>query len=327
MDRGMSRDIVSNIKEFSKDVTVSFSGYNIKDIALLSIKSFIKNYSRSKAKIVYFDDCSTDGTAEELEKLNVKVITWRNKDYINYLESDRYTELENYGTKVTIRCGLINNEIMEQCDTKYLYINDGDLVHHKRGSFETHFRNISNGNIHSIPCYSNDDVFLYCDDKEYIEYLEEINRLGSGLGKIYDINSELEEIKFLRFYLNNAIIDVEYLKERGIQLEKFDTGPDERLGHGGLDTGSHLMNSVLKDGGERLVILTLELNMVELDKTTLHLNWVSSFVRNKENETDENLELTRCRIEFSKRILNYELLNKICDDIGVDISDILKYYI
>ena len=65
-----------NKSDILNNITIAFSGYNIKDFAILAIESFLLLNPDMRKNIVYFDDESTDGTKEELESRGIRVITW-----------------------------------------------------------------------------------------------------------------------------------------------------------------------------------------------------------------------------------------------------------
>ncbi|MFW6007924.1 MAG: glycosyltransferase, partial [archaeon] len=87
-------------------------------------------YPNLKDNIIVFDDNSTDGTKEWLEQKHIKMITW--KYYKHLLSKDIPGKNLNH----TKRISLMNSEIMIQTNTKYLLINDSDVVFLRSGFIE-----------------------------------------------------------------------------------------------------------------------------------------------------------------------------------------------
>ena len=105
-----------------KDLTISFSGYNIKGFLELAIMSFLRHHPDLRENIVVFDDESTDGTKEMLERIGVRRTSWMNEEYINSPIRRK---------NITVRVNMITTELIEQCQTKYLLNFDGDLYFRK----------------------------------------------------------------------------------------------------------------------------------------------------------------------------------------------------
>lgn len=103
-------------KLFEEDLTIAFSGYNIREYLELSINSLLHFYPHYKDKIIVFDDNSTDDTKEWLRYNNIKRISWKNEYDLSNTSETGY------------RIGCIFNEIFNQCETRYLMLNDGDVV-------------------------------------------------------------------------------------------------------------------------------------------------------------------------------------------------------
>lgn len=101
-----------------------FSGYNIRYFAALAMESFARRCNIPKSQIFYFDDCSTDGTKEELESRGFSVISWNDEIFQSFSGSD----LKEY-TDVRIE------QIMKSCastiHSRYLCFIDGDTFFEK----------------------------------------------------------------------------------------------------------------------------------------------------------------------------------------------------
>lgn len=105
--------------EFYQELTISFSGYNIKENLEIAINSFLKLYPFLKSNIIVFDDNSNDGTKEWLEEKGIKRISWT-----SYKEFAKEVEF----ISTTLYCNLIVREIIDQTKTKFLMMNDGDVI-------------------------------------------------------------------------------------------------------------------------------------------------------------------------------------------------------
>ena len=99
-----------------KDITIFFTGHNIKDYISLSINSLLYFHPEYKKNIVYVDDNSNDNTIDILKSNNIKIIEWKPSEYLH----------ETIDMSYRVSC--IYKEIFEQCKTRYLMINDGDIV-------------------------------------------------------------------------------------------------------------------------------------------------------------------------------------------------------
>lgn len=67
---------------YHPNITIAFSGYNIKNNILLAVDSLLKIYPRMKSLVLYFDECSTDGTVKELKVRGIRTISW-DKELLN----------------------------------------------------------------------------------------------------------------------------------------------------------------------------------------------------------------------------------------------------
>ncbi len=110
-------------QEFCKNLTITFSGFNIKNYLRLAIESLLAVHPELKDNIVVFDDNSTDGTSTMLKEMSIKRISWLPEFY-----SDVENYQKNFGSCMAHYTNLIIYNIMKQINTKYALINDGDVV-------------------------------------------------------------------------------------------------------------------------------------------------------------------------------------------------------
>ena len=126
---------------FYNNLTIAFSGYNIKWVAVGAIESFLYNYPQLRNNIVYFDDESTDGTKEELESRKIKVISWKYK-------KSEYEKLVNKfnNENISVRINAMIQDIALQTNTKYLLLCDGDTFFSASNSIDSFISDILEGN-------------------------------------------------------------------------------------------------------------------------------------------------------------------------------------
>ncbi|MFW6007916.1 MAG: glycosyltransferase family 2 protein [archaeon] len=151
-----------------KNLTIAFSGKNIKEYLILAIESFLHFYPELKDNIVVFDDKSTDGTKEWLNSRNIRWITWEHF-------SEDLRNKSNYSRSIgddvgrAFKIDLIIKELLLQINTKYLLLNDGDVVFLDKGFLEKY---INSDNIVIGPeCYFNYNKQLITQYPKYEELI------------------------------------------------------------------------------------------------------------------------------------------------------------
>ena len=188
------------------NLTIAFSGYNIRDNLILAIQSFLLYYPNLKDSIVIFDDYSTDGTVEYFRELGIKIITWK-----------------FHANKVSLaisgfhhRCNLINNEIIDQCETKYLLVNDGDVAF--TGTFMNKYEYLMHKYSYKTILFKK--AFGRRCPKNYTQYLSSNNIIHRA--HPYHM---LLDVEYLRQYniIFDRIEDIEYINH---MPEYFDCGVD-----------------------------------------------------------------------------------------------------
>lgn len=185
--------------DFLNNLTVAFSAYNILEYLKLSINSFLDLYPELKPNLLVFDDESTDGTKEWLEKEGIRRITW-SEEY----KQERDLHYSAGDTSLIYRVGLIMNDIFSQVKTKYLLLNDGDVVF--IDPFLERYEALISLNYKVI----------LCKDKHGKEILDD-DRYSIFKNKLkYEILISPNEKYLFRAHQFHGLYDLEYLKSKNI---------------------------------------------------------------------------------------------------------------
>ena len=185
---------------FVNDLTIIFSGYNIKWIACLAIESFLQLYPKLRSNVLYFDDESTDNTCQELEKRGVRCITWKyyKEDFLRFFDSDLC--IDNHHA-MCVRCLFIIKDILKQCSSQYVLVSDGDVVFLKGGFLEYY-----------CECFSNGAKVV-----AHLECAKSPNIGGNDNSKFMElIKHEDGFVRYPRIHFMHTALDVGYFKEIGL---------------------------------------------------------------------------------------------------------------
>lgn len=201
---------------YNPDITVAFSGYNIKNMALLSIDSLLKIYPQMRSQIVYFDDFSPDGTKKELRSRGIRVIGW-DKALLNQY-NDIVSVDPGWGIvqKLSTRVSFIIENIIRQTKTDYLLLNDGDVIFLREGILED-FESLATEGFDVV--YEKQNTF---NDKGP-SVRRVVDYINAKYGAKVNENSEL--YRYWRMAHSHIFLNVKKLKEKGITSDtlSFDT--------------------------------------------------------------------------------------------------------
>lgn len=244
------------ISNLIKDTSFVLTGHNIKWFAVLAIETLIKNTAASRDQVVYFDDFSTDGTREELEKRGIRVITWDDLTFRRF----RRNRLKN---DLSVRVDQIVKSACMSIQTKYVCFLDGDTAYFK-DAITFLFEKMLDESKGEVP-----EFFGILRRK-----CSEVSRF-SGLG--YNI------------WQNYLWFDLAAAHEKGIDSNDINDTTDLYLEAGGVvfnelhDTGNVMYNNVMASDIKR-VLVSNEFDqswVEELSKEkSFHLGWLSSSMRN-----------------------------------------------
>lgn len=291
------------------DITIAFSGYNIKNLALLSIESFLKFYPNMRSQIIYFDDESTDGTKEELKKRGIKVITW-DENLLNEYNSLINTHKNFKQTQIlSIKVSYILEQIIRNTQTTYLMLNDGDVMFDKDNIIEESINDLKENDI------------LYCrniligdnQQTELFKYMEE------------SYPELIEETQFCTWRMPHyhIYLNVKKLKENNITSDLLSIEVFEKMEGGIFDTFTNFTKRVLNS--------PLKRKEKNLDSEVIHFGGVSCskrgfiygysdendiHIHHHNNKTHNNLEINEKEpfviINFNENTESFKLqTNKI----------------
>lgn len=286
-----------------EDTTVAFSGHNIKWFAVLAIESFLLHYPGMRSNVVYFDDDSTDGTRAELEQRGIKIITWSPSirgEFQALLDRGFFKDCTQ---TLSSRVCFIIKDIMEQVKTKYLLINDGDVVFKKGGFLENYFMWFGEGN--RLVAHEEFSRF----PKVYYEVTEGLKRYEYY--KRFVVPSPFAEgfLCFPRVHMMHAMLDLEYFKS--IDLLGDDLTPEfleMNLG-GFVDTGTDFYHKIADRN-----IPVKYLSSSEVYDILHHWSWISSANRCSGRE---NRNCFRNQTEEIRNALYKDGLYEIAREAGV----------
>lgn len=226
---------------YNPNVTIAFSGYNIKNMALLAIDSLLKIYPKTKYQILYFDDCSTDGTVQALREKGIKTISWDTTLLRQYNTiSEKHPEW-SIGQKLSVRVSYILESIVREIQTDFLLLNDGDILF-KTCDFLEHFEQQSED--YDI-VYQRDNLY---QPKQYQqEIIEKINNRYTR-----KVVSDEAGNTYWRMFHAHVFLNVKRLKELGITSDCLDEETAILTEGGLIDTFSDFTNRVLESGELRI---------------------------------------------------------------------------
>ena len=305
-----------------ENITIAFSGFNIKDFAILAMESFLLQYPEMRNNIIYFDDNSTDGSVEAIRDNGIKVITWTDYWENKYLKYKRDL-LRNSTQEASARVCFIMREIMEQTHTKYLLINDGDVVFLEGGFIEKYMEQFRAGS-----------KIVFREEKSVYPKTSSI-RDGEACPEVYEYykkyetdikpnNNRLmqEEIEggvccAPRAHMLHIAIDLDYLKSIDMLGDRLNEHTFILMNGGLVDTGTDFYHRI-KENNTPCSYISNE----ELFKTILHWGWLSSSNRISMN----NHNLRRDFLEELKRKLNRPRMKLILSRLNIDYRKMIESY-
>lgn len=202
------------LKEFKSQTTVSFSGYNILKNIKWAINSFLYFHPDMKNNIIVFDDDSDDGTKEWLEKVGIKRITWSER-FLPYREKARKIREAVPEKSFSYHCSLIVSDIMHQVNTKYLLLNDGDIVFLKNviDKYYKYFFEDVKGAFIILP-YGNGII----EEGAHEHFGKEADKYKILLRTTNTKNAEIH-----RVHAYHGILDLEFFKSINLLFDDFDS--------------------------------------------------------------------------------------------------------
>ena len=279
-----------------------FSGHNIKFFAVLAMESFARRCKVNKKQIIYFDDFSTDGTKEELEKRGFSVITWDKEIYDKFSNSEFKENLE-------VRIDQIILSATKTVHSRYLCFIDGDIFCHKN-ILDLILNHIFLKDMSSKQF----DVFGFVKSSYGKDDLS-LSNLGCS---VYH--------NFLWFD-REAIIEGDLLSSTIEDISALRTQAGNVLFSNLYSSGNNLYYN-LKRNSLRTILKDLDFQDEErwkedFENCITHIGKVSSSIRNLDNfKSDWEAQLTNVQ-----SLLDLPEVNSFAESLGLDINDIkLEYY-
>lgn len=270
------------------NISIIFTAYNILEYVQLAVYSFLHFYPEFKKSIIVFDDESNDGTKEWLEQEGLQRITWKNKD--NFLV--KFSNLkkifsEHTGINASYRNSVMIHEIFKQIDTKYIMINDADVLFLKGDWLEKYDKMLPNVRVFA-------PIEKYCYEWSFQKNPFFNKFKNKFLGKyetLYNNNNKMERLHFF-----HSLIDLEYIKDRELLFDHIHNKKFIELIYNNaiLDTGSDFSWEIWNQNVPHYVIpdnlvynrwsTTIEKYMPCLERDLkdayiYHFRWISSYRR------------------------------------------------
>lgn len=174
------------------------------------MNSLLYFHPEVKNRIVVFDDNSTDGTKEWLQANSIKRITWSGK-YNRY--TDNYTQ--RFGTCMSYWNDIMIKDICDQVYTKYILINDGDVVFTDK--FLNNYSELINiNNRKALLVISNFMDELY-NRKPFCDTVD-----AKNLQDKYKIILNQHQNKLHRVHIFHGLLDLDYFKNNNIVFDTID---------------------------------------------------------------------------------------------------------
>ncbi len=293
-----------HVNKILNDVTVLFTGYNIKPFAILAIESFLLHNPQLRKNVVFFDDESTDGTREELEARGIKIITWLPQIKKKFDEFEKAT-LGTYHVISCLpqRCSFINYCAAMQIKTRYLFISDGDIVY-----FNNFFLHCVDKFAQSNCLIAGSTASIPIDiDMSVIEYLEVLDKGG------FLIKTE-KGFERVKIYPNQMLLDIKELKNRGIMFDNINAI------HPYDDTGHDFYRQLIQHQIPHIEVIDFD-EIHGVNNWFMHLYNLAS-LRRINNINYKNNMVNTVRNNFSDtRVFD------VCDRLGINLDEICKDFI
>ncbi|MFW6007910.1 MAG: glycosyltransferase [archaeon] len=217
---------ISSIDNELNNLSVVFLNRNVKNYLILAIKSFLHFYPELKNNIIVFDDDSVDGSVDWLKKENITILS----------PSKNIKFKHSHGTRV----GLVVNNLLNQIQSKYLFISDSDVAF-KQKDFLLNYM----GNIDKYKVFAR-KIIQKISKRELKEKYEEYKILVNQ--EDYE-KSELDNrINIPRIPQYHIFCDLEYLKQYNIHYHI------KRFNDNRFDNGHEFLYQLIKNNISHKVI-------------------------------------------------------------------------
>ncbi len=309
-----------HIKKIVSDITILFTGYNIKPFAVLAIESFLLHNPNMRKNIIYFDDESTDGTKEELQSRGIKVITWLpniKEKYNNYEQNIRVGDYGHFERAcLAQRVSFILYCAAMQIKTTYLYVSDADMVFFDDNYFLYAVEDFAKNNC--IISGSSSIIPIRNDSSE--RCTEYMKTLQSEDFLLQSITYDRLQYLTTKAYPNQMLMELRALKNLGVVFDGINNL------HIYDDTGCEFYRQLMCHNIPiREIIKYMDIMDATDSPWFLHLRWVSSIYRMAKYDFGEYEEFMMDL--FEKRLLGDKRVEDICDKLSLDIRAMYQEYI
>lgn len=252
-----------------KNISIYFSGHNISEYADIAIRSFTLHYPELVDNIYYFDDYSTDDTANVLTELGIHRFSWdvNLKTHFDTLLTNGV--ISTGGQCQMMRCEFIFKSILKHCTSQYCLVLDGDTVTLRNGFIEEYIRN---GNaVNGVYGFMHTDVRglkTLPDNPRHNEFsiLKESDEV------VHSKDLDYSFIKHLRFHPYHIFVDMHQLKNADWLFNNLYSNDYANLFKDQMiDVGSDLLLHCMNN--------ELPYSLAKEDTAIHHWIWVSSSIR------------------------------------------------
>lgn len=309
-----------------ENISIVFTSYNILEYLQLAIYSFLEYYPDFKQSIVIFDDGSDDGTKEWIEKEGLKSITWSNpNNFLVQFSNLKKVFSEHTGINASYRNSVMIHNIFKMINTKYIMINDADVLFLKGEWLEKYDYLVTKNKV-IAPMENYYYNWNYMNIPMFERFKDRV------LGKYYNLyhtKGTKEWMERLHFF--HTIIDLDYMKKIDLL---FDNIHDKKFieliyKNATLDTGSDFYWEILNREIPYYIIpdekvynrwtTTIKgyIPCLESDLTDCyiyHFRWISSFRRlqNDLNGSEINKHtFTKIKMDFQNNNILYNWTNYV----------------
>lgn len=309
------------------DITVAFAGFNMRHFAVLAIESFLLHYPEMRDNVVFFDDKSTDRTVDDLQRRGIKVITWTEKWYNEYMNLKDSNYFDSTTQIMSSRVCFIMREIMEQVETKYLLMSDGDVVFKKGGFIEGYIDEFNNTD-HKIIFHEEHSIYpglvmssLDGINDKQLEYYRRYESLYLGNPDPNFNKSELDSGVYssMRVHLLHTIMDLDYFKSIDMLGDRLIKDTFDLMYGGLVDTGTDFYHQIM-DRGVPFGVISNEFVFGDL----VHWGWISSSNRDVDKK---NLNSRRNQFKEIESVINTPEMKDILRRTDINPMKIMRTFL
>jgi len=224
-----------------EEIGIAFTTYNSLFYLKLAIFSFLEYYPKFKDSIIVFDDDSSDDTNKWLSEEGIKKISWTKFPHVKNIELyKRLFRIVEDPVNLSLRNSFMLNDLFSQIKTKYLLINDSDIIFLKPDFLEKYYEQISK-ECKIIAPGENYNYKWKLSTKMPFESIK--NYL-----KEYQILLSSDESMF-RFHFMHALLDLDYFKSKNLLFDNISNPTFIKLvlEKTLLETGSDLTYQIIKE--------------------------------------------------------------------------------